>query len=57
MRGRSPGAGERAGKAVGFPRFKSARARRSVRFTTGTIRVEPDRHHVTLPRIGTHPDA
>ncbi len=45
--------GERAGKTVGFPRFKTARARRSVRFTTGTIRVEPDRHHVTLPRVGT----
>ncbi|GAB88186.1 helix-turn-helix domain-containing protein, partial [Gordonia rhizosphera] len=45
-------AGERAGKTVGFPRFKTARSRRSVRFTTGTIRVEPDRHHVTLPRIG-----
>ncbi|WP_254358746.1 IS607 family element RNA-guided endonuclease TnpB [Mycolicibacterium peregrinum] len=45
-------AGQRAGKIVGFPRFKTARARRSVRFTTGTIRVEPDRHHVTLPRIG-----
>lgn len=25
----------------------------SVRFTTGTIRVEPDRKHVTLPRLGT----
>jgi putative transposase len=24
-----------------------------VRFTTGTIRVEADRHHVTLPRVGT----
>jgi putative transposase len=23
-----------------------------VRFTTGTIRVEADRHHVTLPRLG-----
>ena len=45
--------GERAGKAVGFPRFKSARSRRSVRFTTGPIRVEADRHHVTLPRVGT----
>ncbi|MDN5744377.1 MAG: IS607 family element RNA-guided endonuclease TnpB, partial [Nocardioidaceae bacterium] len=45
--------GERVGKTVGFPRFKSARARRSVRFTTGTIRVELDRHHVTLPRVGT----
>lgn len=45
--------GERAGAAIGFPKFKSARSRRSVRFTTGTIRVEPDRHHVTLPRVGT----
>lgn len=44
--------GQRAGKTVGFPRFKTARARRSVRFTTGVIRVETDRHHVTLPRIG-----
>lgn len=44
--------GERAGAAAGFPKFKSARSRRSVRFTTGTIRVEPDRHHATLPRIG-----
>jgi putative transposase len=45
--------GERAGKTVGFPRFKTARARRSVRFTTGTIRVEASRHHATLPRVGT----
>ena len=44
--------GKRAGKTIGFPRFKSARSRRSVRFTTGTIRVETDRHHVTLPRLG-----
>ncbi|WP_286137414.1 IS607 family element RNA-guided endonuclease TnpB [Mycobacterium sp. IS-3022] len=44
--------GQRAGAPVGFPRFKSARTSRSVRFTTGTIRVEPDRHHVTLPRVG-----
>ncbi|WP_182359316.1 IS607 family element RNA-guided endonuclease TnpB [Tomitella gaofuii] len=44
--------GERAGRAVGFPKFKTARSRRSIRFTTGTIRVEPDRHHVTLPRLG-----
>lgn len=44
--------GQRAGKAAGFPRFKTARSRRSVRFTTGTIRVEADRHHVTLPRLG-----
>ena len=45
--------GERAGAAVGFPRLKARhRSARSVRFTTGAIRVEPDRHHVTLPRIG-----
>src|SRR6266567_766738 len=41
--------GERAGAAIGFPRFKSKhRAAKTVRFTTGAIRVEPDRHHVTL---------
>ena len=52
--------GERAGTAAGFPVFKSARSRRSVRFTTGIIRVEADRHHVTLPRLGrirTHESA
>jgi len=32
--------GERAGAAIGFPKFKSARSRRSVRFTTGTLRAE-----------------
>ncbi|MGH3436628.1 MAG: RNA-guided endonuclease TnpB family protein [Sciscionella sp.] len=45
--------GERAGGGVGFPRFRSRRGKASVRFTTGTIRVEADRHHVTLPRLGT----
>src|SRR5258705_1496817 len=36
------------------PRFKSRRrAGPSCRFTTGTIRVQPDRHHVTLPRLGS----
>ncbi len=44
--------GQRAGAAAGFPKFKSARSRRSVRFTTGTIRVEADRHHIILPRVG-----
>jgi putative transposase len=44
---------ERAGAAVGFPRFKTRhRCARSVRFTTGVLRVEADRHHVVLPRIG-----
>ena len=45
--------GKRAGKRVGFPRFaKKGRDRDRVAFTTGAIRVEPDRRHVTLPRIG-----
>ena len=38
---------------MGFPRFKSRRrSTPSVRFTTGAIRVEPDRRHVVLPRLG-----
>jgi putative transposase len=45
--------GNRAGRPVGFPRFKSRhRSTPSVRFTTGAIRVEPDRMHVVLPRLG-----
>jgi putative transposase len=37
-----------------MPRFKSKRkARLACRFTTGTIRVEADDRHVTLPRLGT----
>ena len=45
--------GRRAGRPVGFPRFKSRRrSTPSVRFTTGAIRVEPDRKHVVLPRLG-----
>jgi putative transposase len=45
--------GRRAGRPVGFPRFKSRRrSTPSVRFTTGAIRVEPDRMHVVLPRLG-----
>ncbi len=44
--------GRRAGRVVGFPRFKTARTAKSVRFTTGTIRIEADRRHVTLPRLG-----
>ncbi|MBM0225158.1 IS607 family element RNA-guided endonuclease TnpB [Micromonospora sp. ATA51] len=44
--------GKRAGRRVGFPRFKSRRrSTPSVRFTTGAIRVEPDRRHVVLPRL------
>jgi putative transposase len=45
--------GRRKGPRVGFPRFKKrGRAPDTCRFTTGAIRVEPDRHHVTLPRLG-----
>ncbi|GLL07522.1 IS607 family element RNA-guided endonuclease TnpB [Dactylosporangium matsuzakiense] len=45
--------GVRAGRPVGFPRFKSRRRTTpSVRFTTGAIRVEPDRMHAVLPRLG-----
>ena len=45
--------GKRAGRLVGFPRFKSRRRTTpSVRFTTGVIRVEPDRMHIVLPRLG-----
>jgi putative transposase len=45
--------GRRRGVRVGFPKFKSKRrARKGCRFTTGPIRVDPDRHHVVLPRIG-----
>ncbi|RZT77898.1 putative transposase [Micromonospora violae] len=45
--------GARAGRSVRFPRFKSRRrSTASVRFTTGAIRVEPDRMHVVLPRLG-----
>jgi putative transposase len=44
---------DRAGELVGFPHRKSKHSgRRSVRFTTGAIRVESDRHHVVLPRLG-----
>ena len=47
-------AGTRRGRRAGFPRFaKKGRDRDRVTFTTGAIRVEPDRCHVTLPRIGT----
>lgn len=45
--------GKRAGRPVGFPRFKSRRRTTpSIRFTTGTIRVDPGRMHVVLPRLG-----
>ena len=47
-------AGRRAGKRVGFPRFKrKGRDHDRVCFSTGAMRVEPDRRHLTLPVIGT----
>jgi hypothetical protein len=46
-------AGRRKGARVGFPRFKARhRDRGRVRFTTGAMRLEPDRRHLTLPVIG-----
>jgi len=52
--------GLRRGRPVGFPhRKRKRRARVACRFTTGAIRVLPDRKHVQLPRIGvvkTHCD-
>lgn len=45
--------GTRAGRRVGFPRFKSARLDAGrVRFTTGNMRLETDRHTIVLPRVG-----
>src|SRR6266498_1414483 len=46
-------AGRRGGPRVGFPRFKARhRDRGRVRFTTGAMRLEADRRHLTLPVIG-----
>jgi putative transposase len=45
--------GRRKGRAMGFPRRKKKfRSRDTCRFTTGAIRVLPDRKHIQLPRIG-----
>ncbi|ARV85469.1 MULTISPECIES: IS607 family element RNA-guided endonuclease TnpB [Mycobacterium] len=44
--------GRRQGRRVGFPRFATARRDPGrVRFTTGTMRVEDDRHSITVPVI------
>lgn len=46
--------GTRGGPPMGFPRFKTKTgAAKAFSFTTGVIRIEPDRHHITLPRLGT----
>jgi putative transposase len=45
--------GRHAGRRAGFPRFKARhRDRGRVRFTTGAMRLEPDRRHLVLPVIG-----
>jgi putative transposase len=47
-------AGKRDGKPMGFPRFKKkGRDQDRVSFTTGAMRVEPDRRHLRVPVIGT----
>jgi putative transposase len=44
---------KRKGRRVGFPRFESKkRSKNRVRFTTGAMRLEPDRRHLTLPVVG-----
>ena len=46
-------AGRRKGRPVRFPhRKRKGRCRDACRFTTGAIKVLPDRKHVRLPRIG-----
>jgi putative transposase len=44
--------GARAGRRVGFPRFKGRRGRLSCRFSTGAFGLGTDRRHIQLPRIG-----
>lgn len=44
--------GRTRGRSAGFPRFRSRRTTMSCTFTVNPIRVEADRHHVTLPRLG-----
>jgi putative transposase len=47
-------AGTISGRRVGFPRFKKrGRDRDRCSFTTGTMRLEADRRHLTLPVLGT----
>jgi len=46
--------GEIAGRKVGFPRFKKrGKDRGRCSFTTGVLRFEHDRRHVSLPVLGT----
>jgi len=47
-------AGQIKGRKVGFPRFKKrGRDRDRFSFTTGVMRLESDRRHLTLPVLGT----
>ena len=46
--------GKLAGRRVGFPRWKKrGKDRDRFTFTTGVMRIEHDRRHLTLPVIGT----
>jgi putative transposase len=46
--------GKIAGRQVGFPRFKKrGKDHDRFSFTTGTMRLEADRRHLTLPVLGT----
>jgi putative transposase len=46
-------AGTIKGRPVGFPRFKKrGKDRDRFSFTTGTMRLEADRRHLTLPVLG-----
>jgi putative transposase len=46
--------GKISGRRVGFPRFKKrGKDRDRFSFTTGTMRLEADRRHLTLPVLGT----
>jgi putative transposase len=46
-------AGKLAGERVGFPRFKKkGRDRDRYTVTTGTMRLEADRRHLSLPHLG-----
>jgi len=52
--GPTPGPVSAKARKPGSPRFKSRRrSTPSCRFTTGVIRVQDDRRHITLPRLGT----
>lgn len=44
--------GKRKGPKMGFPQFHKRGSHESCRFTTGVMRVESDRKHITLPTIG-----